>query len=665
MKALFIWRKDSKSFIEDNNQFGGDAKFITSQEEFDDFIPKDKRGLKESEKKKETRKENVLESYTKIYILAELGWNKQQIFEGYEKGFQLINKWNANEKAPCIYFYSLVNRKIIYNKVPDNFKFVVKAFPFRDLLEIKGKYKFPSDDISLSKWTFFKTYALENYGILDVISHRLDGLDEKGSDFEIDLNSVINELKSYKIFTGKAIQKFILNIKYTNSYIADLKFLIENRIEELTGETKQPKFKLPETLNLVVIEDNKEDQRVIINGLRRHYKTEKKFNDKVNVFSNGREALNFINKNDVDIIITDLQLLDEDEFYQEIQGVEIFDTAKNLKSTVIGIITGFGRKGVSKLLGNNEKFILLKKHLKRFNANEEIDLLLKSLYDEYQKKIKTVYYNAGTHLGWMKNSAYRKYYSDKINEDKTIHNDIYKKAKNYAELYLTDELDNETEGWDSTLLKTENIKNADLKNVFDKHYSFLAQRLIVLSFYIKNNKVYEQGKFEEVANKFIKRESLNKSYLTSSLGFSTSLYSSKNKLRVSGDIIKEGEFEGQNKEDVRIISFKDLFPEEREWIKDKLNFDEKLSIKSQSKECARWLRDNFNQFFPDTDFDAISFDDFYELLGELEKRQKDEVFDENAFSKIVEFFPKEVEQYLTKQEKKIIKKINTIYDNII
>lgn len=656
MKALFIWRKVSEVFIKrninKNKQFGEGQYFLTSQDAYNNAFVSLENKIN-------------LESYTKIYILAELSWDKKKQFEGYEKGFDIIEKWKG-DKPPCIYFFSLANRKVIYNLVDERFKFIVKAFPFKDVLDITNKFKFPTDEISNSKWNFFKTYALKSYGILDVISHRLDGLNERNTDFNKDLVSVINELKSYTKFTGNSIQEFISNVQFNNSFVYDLKFLIENRIEELTGEIKTKKFELPTNLKIVVVEDNDEDARITLNGIKRHYKKEALFNEMVTCFSNGEDALNYIKNdfNNVDIIISDLQLLDKDEFYQKVQGVEIFDEAKNLTSTVVGIITGFGKKGVSKLLEHNDKFILLKKHLKRFNANEEIDNLLKNLYLEYQNKISSEYYSAGPNLGWMSNDAYRKFYSDKKNENIKIHTDNYDKAKKFAKLFIEGKLHLDTVGWDSELLKTKSTKNAQLNNVFNKHYSFLTQRLIVLSFYIKYDKVYDQLRFQSESKGFNKRENLNKPYLTSFLGFSTHRYSSVNKLRVADEIIKEGKYEGRGCDEIRIINLTNLFPEEREWITE-LGFNEHISIQSQSKECAGWLNDNFNQFSPNIDFGDLSFDEFFDYLLELEVKLIENEISENLFIEIMQSsLTKKIDQYLTKNEKRIIKKLESIYDNL-
>ena len=79
------------------------------------------------------------------------------------------------------------------------------------------------------------------------------------------------------------------------------------------------------------------------------------------------------------LIISDLELLDKDGFYQEVQGVEIYDAVLKSESSVIGIVTGLGRKGIVKLLKIEESLILPKKNLRKFDVDVEIDGLIKNL----------------------------------------------------------------------------------------------------------------------------------------------------------------------------------------------------------------------------------------------------------------------------------------------
>jgi hypothetical protein len=657
MKALFIWREESVSFIKDliKKQFIEGVKFITSESAFNDFIY-----------------ENSYKSYTKIYILAELGWDKNKLFEGYEKGFQLIEKWKS-PNAPCMHYFSLANRKQIYNCVDDKFKFIVKAFPFQDILNINPKYKFPTDDISNSKWVFFKTYALESYGILDVISHRLDGLNEKSYDFVKDLDSVISELKSYKKFTGNEIQKFIDKIEYNTSFVYDLKFLIENRIEELTGQAKAKKFELPTNLKLVVIEDNDEDARIILNGIKRHYKKDTLFNEQVTYFTNGSDALKYVKnkENTIDILISDLQLLDKDEFYQNVQGVEIFDEAKKMQSTVVGIITGFGRKGVSKLLEHDTKFILLKKHLKRFNANEEIDNFLQDLYQEYKRKINSIPYNVGPEkIGWLNtNTYYRKKYSEKITQDKKLHRSIFEKAYKFYDLYRKNNLSHQTQDWDSSLISPKGIKSASFDNIFDKHYSFWAQRLIVLDYAFKNDFIYSKSKFEEIASKFKSttkgsKLSLGKAYLAQ-LGLHSEQFYSRKDDNIDDGFIRYGEFEGEKVEEVRKLTLENLFPEERNLLKE-LGYNERVTIGTQSKDLTKWLNDKFQEFLPHTAFSELTFNELIEQINSLkEKKISGEISGDKIDSIIIDEMPREIEQYFTESEfsdwKKVYDELNDLY----
>ena len=193
MKALFIWREESKNYIKriiGENQFTDGVNFITSQSSFDAFIPKSKENLTTAEKKEETKKENVFKSYTKIYILAELGWDKNKLFDGYEKGFDIIDKWKT-KIPPHIEFFSIANQKLVSQSVSDKFRFIVKAFPFTNLLKLDSKYIFNTENMNQYKWDYFSYQILTSYGILDNFSHRLDIINDTNPNFQILLDELV------------------------------------------------------------------------------------------------------------------------------------------------------------------------------------------------------------------------------------------------------------------------------------------------------------------------------------------------------------------------------------------------------------------------------------------------------------------------------------------
>ena len=141
MKALFIWHKNSYQYIEQvlssSSQFV-EVRFIYTEDEYEKYLFNEfTKGTSSSGDKKK-------QEFTKIYISVELGWGNPSVFEGYKIGYDLIEKINGKEY--CLHFFSFQNRKTIYEKIPDKYKFLVKALPFTDILRIDKTYLFSIED---------------------------------------------------------------------------------------------------------------------------------------------------------------------------------------------------------------------------------------------------------------------------------------------------------------------------------------------------------------------------------------------------------------------------------------------------------------------------------------------------------------------------------------
>lgn len=587
MKALFIWREGSKQYLKKiigENQFNDGIKFISSQKDFDAFIPKSNEELG-VRLKTETKKANNFKSYTKIYILAELAWNENKLFEGYEKGFRIIEKWGSNN-APHIEFFSVVNQTKISQMVPDKLKFIVKAFPFIDLLNIKSNYKFNTENINQYKWDYFLYLTLSSYGILDNLAHRLDSINSSNPNFEARLDELIIELSAYKEFAGEAILNFTSNVSFTNDYVFRLKLLLNNRINEIRGD-KITKIDLPTSIKILVIDDNVNDLELIKNSLNRYS------NNYVKTTTSGEEAINLINDsgNLFNIVISDLELLDSKGFYQDIQGVEIFEAVKKSDGMVIGIISGLGRKGIAKLLKINEDVILPKKHLHRFDINEELDNLLKSLLLDFKIKENRlcVLYGPkkGTYFGieGFKTSL-AKAFSDKI---------FKQQAWDYAfkilDKFITKDL--KFSDWDKNLNSEKNKKNLNSDEFIDLRLkSLLAQRLILIFLALKNDGIILPNELEEEYFEILEENkiNINKGYVNRI----SILYNTKGLITVEKDSTGK-----------RIETFKgwrfearDLLPEELAYIgnydQEKLESNFKIYIKDNSPLTFEWLKKYFD-----------------------------------------------------------------------
>lgn len=618
MKALFVWREESKNYILNiiKNQFSDEVRFIVSEVDFQGFISK-----------------GVSKSYTKIYILAELGWDNNDLFEGYKKGFQIIENWKSTN-SPCIEFFSISNRKNIYNYVEDRLKFIVKAFSYTDLLEVTKKYKFNTSNINQFKWDSFKYMALTNYGILDNLSHRLDSIKESNTNFESKLNQLISELTSYSEFIGEEIIDTIKNIEHNNNFVYKLKQLIDNRISEIKGE-KANKIELPTSLKILIIDDDIVDLLLIENSLKR-------YSNYLKTTTSGEEAMTLINEKDCvfDIIISDLELLDKDGFYQKTQGIEIFELVNKSEGSVIGIITGLGRKGIAKLLNINDKLILPKKHLHRFDVDEEIDNLLKNLLLQFKQKenrLNVLYGpNKGTYFGLtgFKTSLAKAF------EIEDFKKETWKYAFNILNKFIDKNL--KLTDWDKSLKKEKNKKvlNTD-EFIEQKLKSLLAQRLILIFLSLKNNGVVLPNELEEEYSEILEINELNvnKGYINRiSIPYNT-----------KG--LTEPTTNSKGKPDTKINGFRleprDLLPEELAYIKqykkEKQQSDFLVYIKDNSPLTIEWLRTYFDfeeQWYSDFDvsfdLDVWTFEDLNKvcniLISDFNKNLQNSIYKETIES---------------------------------
>lgn len=495
MKALFIWNSQTTKFIKDHiqkvKQFdkGTDCTFITNEVDFKNML------------------DNWDSEFTKIYILAELNWNENDLFGGYQKGFEILEIWGSR-KAPSLEFFSIANRNLIYRNVVDKLKFIVKAFTFTDFFQIRDKYKFNTENINQYKWNSFQYMALTSYGVLDTLSHRLDSINDSNIDFKTKLSQLISELSSYKEFIGETIFEFIKNIEFTNNYIFELKLLIDKRIVETRGD-KVEKINLPVSIKILLIEDNKEDLKLIEQSLSR-------YSNYIKTTSSGEEAIKLLLDTDTvfDFVISDLELLDLDGFYQKVQGVEIFESTKIVEGTVVGIITGLGRKGVAKLLNIDPNLILPKKNLHRFDADEELDTLLKNLLTEFIKKEDQLKIEYGPSKG-----TYFSLPGFKTSLARAFSNEEFKKETWTQAFNILDRFKNKSllsAEWDKSLTSEEDKDSLNADDfIVTKLNSLLAQRLILIFLGLKNNGVIlpndlEEEYFEILSNNKL---SINKGYI--------------------------------------------------------------------------------------------------------------------------------------------------------
>lgn len=630
--ALFVCDRhtldDIKICVSRTKQF--DIKkslFITSQQEYKDYLAELKNDQGKGKKGVKSAKEK--QRFTYIYISVDLAWGEDnQLFEGYKVGFDLIEKMNLSKLSIC--FYGVLPRKVIFNHIDVKYKFLVKALPFEYTVCIRDFYKFPTQLISESKLRFFMHYAFTQFGILDHFAHRLDSANESEK-----IKKIFTEILSYKEFIGEDICNYLENVKkYTTDDKVEVAQMLRNRVAMLKGQVIKPKPKeFVSQYKILVIEDDKKYQDIIKTSLLRYYNNNREtLNQNVVFHSSGVEALNLLQEKDkknknkyienFDFILTDLELLDDDGFYQpNVQGVDIFEFAKKLTKTVVGVITGYGIKGIEELLDISSKHIVYKKHLEIF-SDKEIDRLMLNLLAEYTRKEQGNFSaKQGPIFGIIANPGYKTELARLCNEDEAkYHTEAWNQAKCLAEKFIDGTLHKHNPIWNyGKLASNSTDKTFDItKFIEEKHPIILAHRLMVLYHYIANNYCYDEEDFGEKMRALTNLTLFDKKYLTSTLGFSRAKYTASDCRTVNNGKISGGKYDGKKNEELHQIKFKNLYTEEREWIK---MWEERCSktsaqmpLKDNAEEIVNTLKDKVGKIFSDENFDNFTFSDLTNFL---------------------------------------------------
>lgn len=599
MKALFIWREESVSFIKNiiNKQFSEDVKYITSESDFNKFVPDYHKTSKDTKinkelKLKRTKRQNDLNSYSKIYILAELGWEKGFVFNGYRIAFEIMRKWQGN-KSPCIQIFSIVDRKLIRNQIDDKYKYLVKSMPFVDLAELNPTHKISTKNMNPYVWKSIKYLALSEVGILDNFVHRLETIDFKKANSKFSLDLLIDEIKSYETFIGEDVLEVLDTVYYSLDYTSKLRGMIESRMSEIGGKTKKT-IDIPEALNILVVDDNIEELETFKSSLKR-------YKNHVEYITSGKEALKLIKEDNFHLIISDLELLDKDGFYQEVQGVEIYDAVLNSKSSVIGIVTGLGRKGVVKLLKIEESFILPKKNLRKFDVDEEIDGLLKNLLSEFKIKEDSVHIDFGPKIGsqFFTKKGFKtilaRYYNDDSIQDKL--NEAFKHFNDFRNK------NEPNKSWSKEIGKGD--KEVNYTEFIEKRIvTLFTNRLILLFLSIKNDEKLFINSDEEEYSGFLEKYgiNINKNRIYTVCGISVS-----------------------KKQNHWKVTIKDLFPHELDFVdylqKEYNHQKADITIFSHLKSTYNWIEKYFRPVIESLDlnktnnnFETWTINDFENIL---------------------------------------------------
>jgi hypothetical protein len=380
MSRLIIWDKETKIFLED---------FAESE---DDIILYETKGQKPKncEYKSFDEIRNISPLYEAVIILVELGWEGHQLqeFYGYRVLLQLMEK-DIIKPPIDIFFISMLDRTTIDSLTKDEKHICVKVFPHikinnSDSIIIPTEPNFP-----LKKYEFLKKYVLTESGILDIILHdvnRLLGISdntiiEETKELIERLLKLQNILGGENVSTFETFKKTKQTIESTKKFLNTLSSLIRKRINDLSPNAKIKPSNTRYKYKVLLLEDDKNTLNYIKESLDPFFE--------INDFYSGKEA-----KEELELrgksyhgLITDMELLDKDKFYQNIQGVQVLDYAREHHPHIAQrIISGVPRKGLLELLPEmSYKNIIHKSLIQTFGINDLVSDFVIELKTDIKK----------------------------------------------------------------------------------------------------------------------------------------------------------------------------------------------------------------------------------------------------------------------------------------
>jgi CheY-like chemotaxis protein len=522
--------------------------------------------------------------YQRLFIMPEISWytGKRSNLDGYKLFKDLISKIDKTDFS--VLFCSALDRKTLFNYAKDS-KLIVKKFPHAQFnntftSNITNAISFGETKLNLLLHQCF------SIGFIDKLIHDLRGSDieKQGAIYNYN-NRLKNFLEEVHLAIGasKSFDKLALITQeldtYKNSGTLNIenfnviKQRFSNTLEEILLETSHSEDEISSFLDgirILVIEDDVESLESIKQWLERHKAT-------VTCESSGVVALeNYVKKTDFssnfDVLITDLELLDNDLFDENIQGIDIIEFCqKNKPEITLRVLTGMPKRTVSKYI-SNVKVIFKGKASEIVPKSDSLEYIV-SIKEEYE------YRNELNKIGGPINGIPNKFlnkiylshcvpYVPKIIENTT---QFFNVSNN--DFKLKGSLSLKKYGWNKPNLKnSEIIKNPEIIVLFLTHRLIVILEAFVLNgggcfnyISLSTNLKWMNSKSKEFVDLSLPIDAF--AYLNNSLGFKLEDQQGE-KPKVVEDIWENG----TGRLDIQISS-DNWYAHEVEFVKELINLD--------------------------------------------------------------------------------------------
>lgn len=444
-----------------NNQ---SIAFITSKKKFEGFDFKKKK-------------------YNEIWVLVELCWDSLKTRQGYDITLSLLEEPVLGRENLKITFFSLLNRKQLLEITSDEKNIFPKAFnhyqlPIQDINLIETK------QFDLNSYNFIRNYALSKSNIIGDIIHRLETV-LHSKNIASDMVPVIKRLKAIRNILNPEIIKLI-DIQYSQRHqirlLHEKLIELENSYLNINRNSKlAPKKKMIRTA--IILEDNIEIGGRIKDWL-------KPYCDDVIYCRNGDEAKSNIKAkgSSLDLLFCDLELLNKNGFWQEIQGVQVLDYLKQEFPNVFTVVlSAFPTQAVNILLPERSH---INKHVRKkelFHSDTSMDTILNPILKSskiFSKRFAKGF--SGPSIGKLKLIRER-YFGLKFSDEdfsQSIIREINLKANLIYDAHVKGDLESCVH-WSSKLLSP---KNNNIDDIWDKLPVIMGIRRMILKFILESTK---------------------------------------------------------------------------------------------------------------------------------------------------------------------------------
>ena len=355
--------------------------------------------------------------FENIYVLAELGWEDSEYFEGYNVLKNIMKEGRLAEGSLSLVICSNFNREELYQQATP-FRPFIKMFPHQLIVGNKPK-SISAVRLSEPKYRYLKYVTLQEAGTIDEWLHDLRYCSVSDNKANSKLNLLLAEFLENLDILGSSndlldaiyqLDKASKNQELNFLFWQEKKTIIINELTYLKTRNLQQtalESKLLKDFTLMLVEDDDEMRSKLTHWLQRHGAV-------VEGFHSGSLALERLKKSNSERefhgLLVDLELLEENSiFHDEIQGIDLLEYCRNSRSgIVLRAITAYPKNTINQFM-KGYRIIYKSEYEVSPLRDNELDII-KELKKEISEKQK----NRAT--SGPKNGRVKDFYLDYYNQ---------------------------------------------------------------------------------------------------------------------------------------------------------------------------------------------------------------------------------------------------------